>query len=378
MPLDPSSTRSHPTSGSSSPEPREPHASSPSVEGEDGKRGKLAPLDHLLRKLEGADEQIQVLAFHPRDDKLWVTRKASRYHLTVRRGGYHFTFSSKGLTQFLRLFDVSNRLLDRLARAGRTEDTRLLNVLLWSAGADPSYRVQIKVLGSRVIAAYSGGYVFLSNQQVASALERPEDDGLLRVRRYFWNGPDLALVLEHPDIGALDPAASQGGRNSDEWKPGAILFHSEQGGTSLTVFPALIRERGGLILPVVASQGEVQRLSHRDKTASDLTRELLAAVQATRAAPFTQVNGHLAFLRRLPLPTTSLHTYLSGLRLSFLTTERIGSVITRLESRRATFYGLLLALLRELGQMPYGTERLGAELEVARFVWTKASEERGD
>lgn len=342
-------------------------------DGAEPARTRHTPIRHLCQRLEQARGESGEYRVHPRQNRLWVVRKGSRYVLSINRGQKELVFSDEALRQFLPLLHVSVPLLQRLASLPRIEDCRLLNLLLWAEGAREDAYYVFLTRGDTIVAAHSGEFAAVTNRDIARELRAIEDEGLIQVRRYDLDGDQLWVEVEYPDVDPYDltPRTAPDSFKSDYWQPGAVLFNQETGGRAITVVPVLWRTWGSVPLPVLSSKDDVRKRRHVQSAGERLIDKVMSDVRLTAEAPFGEAVQRLLKLHDQQIPNRGVHSYLEGLSLPFPHRGARDAVVRRVIAGRPSLYRLVTAVLGEVRRSDDMARRLKLALAIGRFVWSR-------
>lgn len=347
-------------------EPAEPTSSAPDS------APRRTPLEQLRATVERQAELHSVRDLHPRDDKLWIVRNGGAYFLSVRKGKEQYRLGEWAVRQLAGMLDVPAPLLQRLSAMPRVEDCRLLNMLMFAEGARPDARFRFVLNDGRVTAVHSGKFTSLNPLSLVEQIERLDEEGRVRVRRFEARAGDLWLELEHTGVATVDlsPVFDRANAKADIWRPGAILWNQEDGTSAVTIVPVLFREWGGLALPVVASRADIRKRRHVQESADALLRAVTGDLAATREAPFDSVSERLRSLHERFLPAGGVFSHLDSLSLPFPSKATMEGVVRRVTGGRPTQYRLAAAALHEARGVEDHARRLRLLLAVGRMVWT--------
>lgn len=331
---------------------------------------RRTPLEQLTAAVERQANRHSVQILHPRGDKLWISRTGSAYWLSVRKGREQYRMEERAVRQLAALLDVPAALLDRLAGLSRVEDCRLLNMLMFAEGARPDARFRCVLRDGKLTRVHSSRFTSLDELALVSQLERLEGEGRVRLRRFDSNPDGLWLEIEHSDLAAVDlsPVFDRANTKADLWRPGAIVWNQEDGGSAITVVPVLFRAWGGLSLPVLASRADVRKRRHVQDSEDALLRATIGDLAATREAAFDQAAERLRALHDRFLPGGAVFSHIDSLNLPFPTKNAIDSVVRRVTGGRPTQYRLVTAALHEARATEDHARRLRLLLALGRLA----------
>lgn len=340
----------------------------------EGAGKRRTPLERLKAEIGQHAGRHSTHVFHPRNDKLWISRTGGTYWLSVRKGREQYRMEDRAVRQLAALLNVPAALLERLAGLPRVEDCRLLNMLMFAEGARPDVRFRCIVRDGKLARVHSGRFTSIDSAALVSQIERLENEGRARLRRFEITADGLWLEIEHSDFSAIDlsPVFNRTSHKADLWRPGAIFWNQEDGESAVTVVPVLFRAWGGVPFPVLASRSDVRRRRHMQDTGDALLRAAIGDLVATREAPFQQAAERFRALHEQFLPAGGVVGYLDSLNLPFPTKSIFDSVVRRVTGGRPTRYRLLTACLHEARAIENPSRRLRLLLALGRLAWTSA------
>lgn len=350
-------------------------ASAPGATGGDAgtERKVVTPIEQLCRTLEIERRRTRLERWHPRADKLWVSRTGGRYSLSAHKGGRIMAITHDGLRQLGAVVDAPLGLLERLSGLPNAEDCRLLNLLLQAAGADAAFQLQFELQDEQVVGVQASSYVRLDLVALAGRLHLAETAGQIRLRRYEYAGGRLWLELEHPSVAAFDlsAGADRAPGKADLWRAGAILSSEDDGAHAITVCPALFRTWGGSAIPVVQGRGDIRKRRHAQTDTETLLRQVVGDVLATQTSPFADAADRLRALHTKYLPSRGLDSVLESAAIPFPTAAVRDATIKTLAGGKTTWYRLLAAIAKEGRTVEDSRKRLTMLLSVGRHLWIR-------
>jgi hypothetical protein len=238
------------------------------------------------------------------------------------------------------------------------------------------------IRGDVIVEIHPASYTPLDLLALARRLAEAETSGRMRLRRYDLTPTGLRLELEHPDLAPVEtsPLLDRGAQRADLWRLGAIVVNQGDGAHAVSVVPALLRDWGGLALPVVPRADHARKRRHASRSADELVGMLIGDIAETRTAPYADAAERLRQLHTRFLPAGSLEAYVDGLGLP-LPSQRVREAACKYAQQGAgpaTAYRVLMALLRAGREIDGLHRRLRLDLGVGRLVWARTSKKSTD
>lgn len=334
---------------------------------------KRSPGDALYHALVRAAGEVVQRDLHPRRDKLWIVRSGTTYRLTIRRGIEEYPFVPAALLQLAAHLDVSSGLLERLAAFPRIEDCRLLNMLLYAEGARDDALFRIRIRDGQIVSVHRGRFTSLDLAGFAERLRELEHAGSVRVRRYEIGENHLWVEFEHGNRSPhdLSPIFDRANLKADYWREGALLWSQEDGTGAVTIVPALYRDWGSLVLPVITSRDDIRKRRHNQHSKSALLQLVLEDLQSSRETPFAEMGERLKILHERFLPLGGVHAYLDNLRLPFPSHAAQDEVLKHVTVGRPTQFRVIMGVLRVARDITDHARRFKLLTALARVIWSQ-------